>query len=104
MTVDAPQDLSDAALLAKLRERYAPTVIPPCRVCGGELSIGSVGGGMPTKWGCSEWEEAEDGTLRRKPDRGAGDQHYSNSVFIDPRQGGDPDVIELIERFESRGY
>ena len=104
MRTDTLEDLSDAALLAKLRERYAPTIIPPCRVCGGELSIGSVGGGRPTKWGCSEWEEAGDGTLRRKPDRSAGDQHYSNSVFIDSRQGGDADVIELIERFERHGY
>jgi len=98
------KDLSDAALLAKLRERYAPTVIPPCRVCGGELSLESFGGGMPTIWRCSPWQPTEDEPLRRKPGRGIADKHYSDSEFIDRRQGGDADVIELIERFESHGY
>lgn len=39
--------------LAVLRERYTPEPVPPCRVCGGRLTIGSMGGGNATKWGCA---------------------------------------------------
>jgi len=93
-------ELSDAALLAKLRERYAPTVIPPCRMCGGELSIARIGGGHPTIWTCSGQERGENGLLHWKTGRSPADKHYSDSEFTDRRQGGDADVIELIERFE----
>jgi len=43
---------TDAELIAVLNSRYEPTKVPPCRVCGGELSIGAIGGGSPTRYGC----------------------------------------------------
>jgi len=88
-----------ADIVATLRARYAPTTVPPCRVCGGELSIASVGGGEPTRWACSEYEDDPDvhGQLRRKPDRSMADAHYGDSRWVDYRQGGDSDVIELLD-------
>jgi hypothetical protein len=75
------------AAKAEVKRRYAPTVIPPCRVCGGALSIGSIGGGEPTTWGCSEWDDdpARPGRLLRKEGRSCGDKHYGDSVFVDRR-------------------
>ena len=35
---------------------YGPQEIPPCRVCGAELTIGSMGGGEATTWHCSSDE------------------------------------------------
>jgi len=79
-------------LLSKLKERFSPTVVPPCRVCGGELELASFGGGQPTQYRCkAAWTAA-----------GATDWgHYERSGWEDRRQGGDPDVIELISIFES---
>ena len=74
---------TDAELIAVLNDRYEPSKIPPCRVCGGELSIGAIGGGEPTRYGCMA-------------DNGA---HYGHSTWEDRRQGGDGDVLELIARF-----
>lgn len=81
-------------LLAELRRRYAPSDIPPCRVCGGELSLQSIGGGEPTVWACSG--QNEDGSWL--PGRRIADDHYSRSRYVDRRQGGDEVVMELIRR------
>jgi hypothetical protein len=74
---------TDAELIAVINSRYEPTKVPLCRVCGGELSIGAIGGGSPTRYGCMADNAA----------------HYSESSWEDRRQGGDSTVLELIERF-----
>jgi len=79
--------LSDERLdfLLKL---YAPTVVPPCRVCGGDMGIGKIGGGGPTVWACNHAFDA--GHNREAWD------HYGKSEFVDRRQGGNGEVCELI--------
>jgi hypothetical protein len=79
-----------------LRERYAPSVIPPCRLCGAELSLGSFGGGRPTVWAC----DGRDDDGNYLPGRKIADRHYSESRYEDYRQGGDPLVLALIARAE----
>ncbi len=97
-----PENWSDAELEAELVKRYAPTRIPPCRVCGGALSMQRCGGGQPTVWACSGWQpdpSDPDGRIR-SPGRSAADEHYRKSVFEDTRQGGDSAVLELIRRWK----
>ncbi len=91
-TSEVPLDL----LLNELRERYAPSVIPPCRICGGKLSCERVGGGSPTVYACSG--HVED-SMAYQSGRSCADKHYRDSEFIDYRHGGDSLVIELIDRF-----
>ena len=86
----------------QLKERYAPPEIPKCRVCGRELTVQSVGGG-PTIWGCTGM--IDDPTGERNwiyaEGRSCADEHYERSRWSDYRQGGDADVIALIDRFEA---
>lgn len=92
---------SDDDLAWMLTERYKPSEIPPCRVCGGPLSIGAIGGGEPTRWACSGMEDDPEspGNRRYKQGRTVADRHYSDSEWVDRRQGGDSAVMELIARF-----
>lgn len=97
------KELNNEELIARLTQRYAPTEIPPCRVCGGELSIQAMGGGQPTEWACSGQKyDANDVWIGWQDGRTAADEHYRRSGFTDRRQGGDEDVIELIKRFTSK--
>lgn len=91
-------DWTDEELLQSLRESYEPTVVPPCHICGRELSIQAIGGGKPTVWACSGRDD-NDSYL---PGRGFIDEHYSNSRYEDRRQGGDERVMELVARFNAR--
>lgn len=88
--------------IQQLRERYAAPEIPKCRVCGGELTVQRAGGG-PTIWGCTGM--VDDPTGERNwiyaEGRSCADEHYERSRWSDYRQGGDADVIELIERLEA---
>ena len=87
--------------IVKLRKRYTAEPVPPCRVCGGELSIARAGGGEATKWACSPLEDDPDapGMLRVKTGRGRADDHYSQSQWTQYR-GGDSDVLDLIAEIE----
>lgn len=80
---------SDEELLTELVERYKPTEVPPCRVCGKELTLQSAGGGQPTVWACDNF--------------GQDWEHYSNSRWEDYKQGGDVAVMELISRYRKVG-
>jgi hypothetical protein len=97
-------DWTDAELLGMLTESYEPSAIPPCRVCGAELKVQSIGGGEPTRYAC-------DGRLPDPNDpektiwaqgRSFVDDHYSRSGYEDRRQGGDGRVMELVARFLRR--
>ena len=88
--------------LKSMRECYTPAVIPPCRVCGGELSPQRMGGGEPTVYACSTNEDdpKRPGYVRPKEGRDIADKHYSDSRFVD-RINGDRRVLELIDVYES---
>lgn len=94
---------TDAKLIAILTERYAPSTIPPCRVCGAELTLQSLGGG-PTVWGCShlEADPTDANQLRVKPGRRLADEHYKRSRFEDPRCDGDAAVLEALKRWQKK--
>lgn len=106
-----PTDWADTEIVEVLTDRYAPSVIPPCRVCGGELSICAIGGGEPTRWACSPTVSDPDpdrsGNVQTKAGRGVNEfgsgGHYSMSQYIDRRQGGDEVVIEVLRRLMSDG-
>ncbi len=91
-----PSELTSAELHEVLRARYAPTEIPPCRICGKELSLAAAGCG-PTVWACDG--RAEAGGWQEG--RSAADEHYSQSRFEDHRRGGDDLVMELLARHEA---
>lgn len=88
--------------MQQLRERYAAPEIPKCRVCGGVLTVQRAGGG-PTIWGCTGM--IDDPTGERNwiyaEGRSCADEHYERSRWSDYRQGGDADVIELIDALEA---
>lgn len=96
-----PKKWDDEKLLAELTKRYTYTVIPPCCVCGDELTCQRAGGGEPTVYACSGYEDDPDkpGCIRRMEGRKGADEHYVKSEFID-RKGGDDTVMELIARFK----
>jgi hypothetical protein len=92
---------SDKEIVAALVKRYRASVIPKCRVCGTELSVQRCGGGQPTIWACSHYEDDPDkpGHCRPKSDRSIADEHFEQSEYTDYRQGGDDVVIEAIRRW-----
>lgn len=79
--------------LAALEQRYTAEPVPPCRVCGGELSVQSMGGGKATVYGCSN-----------KPDDVKYtewiDGHYRQSTWVQYRDG-DADVLALVAAYRS---
>lgn len=81
-------DLTDDQLETVITERYAPSVIPKCRICGADLAVGSSGGGQPTRWYCS--------VAARPMDY----EHFGDSLWEDRRQGGDGRVMELLRRYK----
>lgn len=89
--------MSDA-LGAKLRERYTPAEVPPCRVCGRALRIQRASAGEML-WGCDGLESDPDneGLLRRAPDWDVSNDHYRKSQF-DQRPIGDPLVLRAADR------
>ena len=100
-TNDDVEKWSDAEIVTALVKRYRASIIPPCRVCGAKLSAQRCGGGEPTIWACSHYEDdpGRPGYCRPKADRSIADDHYSQSEYTDYRQGGDDVVIEAIRRW-----
>lgn len=87
--------------LQKLRERYASAEIPSCRVCGADLAPGYMGPDK-SEFYCSSpeamWLTNEKTTEQRSRAR----DHWRNSeVVMYPSDFGDPDVIALIDAYES---
>jgi len=91
------EDWTDEELLTLLERDHTTTEIPPCRVCGGSLSIQAIGGGRPTVWACSGQDESG----KYLPGRRAADEHYSESRFED-RRHTDGRIHELIRRYKER--
>lgn len=88
-------DWKTSEVLAVLRERHAPTVVPPCRLCGAKLSCQSMGGGEPIVYACDG--HVEPGSRDYVPGRGFADTHYSESRWFD-RRHADETVVELARR------
>lgn len=99
MTFREPSDYSDTELIALLKDRYTAMPVPPCRICGGPLSVARTGGGEATQWACSEMEDdpANPGRLKRKEGRGVADDHFARSYWTQYRSG-DEFVLEAIAR------
>lgn len=84
-------------LLRELEERYTRPEIPPCSVCGGELTMAASGPG-PAVFACSGMEADPDNPdrVRYKEGRSPADDHYSESR-IEVHDLGDSRVLALIE-------
>jgi len=78
-------------LLDRLRERYTGEPVPPCRVCGGTLTVQSMGGGRATEYGCPKPDDVAYGEWA---------EHYSRSKWTQYRPG-DVDVIALVDAVEA---
>lgn len=78
--------VEDVALIQRVRARYTAEPVPPCRVCGAELSIQSMGGGHATVYGHATPEGV---SLREWGD------HYDASRWTQLR-AGDSDVLALL--------
>lgn len=101
-----PAECADDHLIARLVEHYTRDEPPPCRVCGGPLTVARAGSGR-TLYACSPLTDgpSEAGHLIEKAGRGslaqdrdAEDDHYRRSYWEQPRRGDD-DVLELVARF-----
>lgn len=92
-----------AELVATLRARYTAPEVPPCRVCGGKLSLQAVGGGRPTVWACDGYDtrmvSEEEFERDWHPGRSFVDKHYSDSRY-EQYQHGDSLVLELCDLAE----
>jgi hypothetical protein len=94
-----------ANLIAQLRAAYTAEPVPPCRVCGGALSVAECGYGRPTIWACSPTESDPEnpGASRTKPGRGVGEfdprtGHYALSEHKQYRVG-DSRVLHMLDLF-----
>lgn len=100
-----PEDVAewpDDVLREYVEDRYEPSVIPLCRVCGGELSIQGVGGGRPTEYACDGMEVDPDdkNRVRYKEGRSPADDHFGQSQYTDYRRNGDSFVMEVLRRWK----
>lgn len=88
----------------ELRKRYTPPEIPKCSICGAELSIQRCGGSDPTVYACDGYEADPEnpGMVRLAAGRGIADSHYEKSRYIDWKQGGDSDVVALLDELEAK--
>jgi hypothetical protein len=77
--------------LDTLAKHYTADEVPPCGVCGGELTIQRMGGGEPTAWA----HAAPDGVTYAD-----WRQHYAESRWIQYR-GGDGEVLAIIARLRA---
>ena len=72
------QELSTELIVKALRNKYTAEPVPPCRVCGAELTAQACGGGRQTVWACRS--------------------HYDRSTF--EQRTGDRLVLELLSRID----
>ena len=86
---DAEAGILTSDTLQLLTDKYKNYDIPPCRVCGSELTVGSMGGGRLTEFACSEATIGTDGWL----------EHYGQSKWTAPNK---PDrlVTLLIDKYK----
>lgn len=84
--------------LGALRAYYEPPATPACRVCGGEMGIGSMGGGGPTIWHCSsddaDWLSHGERSYGRDPHPRY--DHWEASTYHQPSHG-DGFVVRAVD-------
>lgn len=99
-TYKEPHEQTDGELAAELEASYTADPVPPCRVCGGKLSVASMGGGRATEWACDGMEPDPErpGCVRYKAGRSCADDHFGKSFWTQYR-AGDSRVLELVRRF-----
>lgn len=92
-----PEHNDQTRILAMLRHQYTPEPIPPCPVCGAELTVGRMGGGDATRYACPN-----SGLIRaRTPEeRDAARDHYSRSQFVH-RHDGDGNALAMLDVIEA---
>jgi len=92
-------------LLERMERRYGNYEVPPCRVCGRDLSSASSGGWERTWWACSPQMDDPDkpGWLKTNPDweplpdKDKWPQgHYSHSRWQAPNFP-DFDILRLVQ-------
>lgn len=98
LLVSSIEDLTPLEL-AWLASEYRLREPGPCRVCGGELSVGSVGGGRPTVYHCST--DAADWLRKSGEERSAALEHWKVSA-TEIVSHGDGRVRQLIDEVRRR--
>ncbi|MCC4993077.1 ead/Ea22-like family protein [Klebsiella pneumoniae] len=86
-----------AEKLEEIRQRYRPTLVPKCHICGVEMTIQRMSASRIT-YGCSGATYDETG-YHYAPGRSIADDHYAESriTVVDT---SDPDVLTLVEKLE----
>ncbi|HBQ7594785.1 hypothetical protein B6I61_21105 [Klebsiella pneumoniae] len=86
-----------AEKLEEIRQRYRPTLVPKCHICGVEMTIQRMSASRIT-YGCSGATYDETG-CHYAPGRSIADDHYAESriTVVDT---SDPDVLTLVEKLE----
>lgn len=82
-----------------LRKRYTPFEVPACAICGGKLT--KLNGGLENHvYACTGAIYDETG-VTMKEGRVLGDSHSALSRWTDPNNGGDQEVIALLDQLEA---
>lgn len=86
-----------AEKLEEIRQRYRPTEVPKCHICGAEMTIQRMSASRIT-YGCSGATYDETG-CHYAPGRSIADEHYVDSriTVVDV---SDPDVLAMVEALE----
>ena len=86
-----------AEKLEEIRQRYRPTEVPECHICGAEMTIQRMSASRIT-YGCAGAIYDETGCHYAKG-RSLADDHYAESriTVVDV---SDPDVLALVEALE----
>lgn len=92
---DQGPDASWDDVFGVLRETYTADEVPPCRVCGAELTIVSMGGGRATEYSCGAIEPIS--TPWNSPEW----KHYEKSKWTQYRSG-DSLVLRVVDALEAR--
>lgn len=80
-----PVEMSDVELLEYVELMADARAVPPCRVCGGALSVIRIGGGKSTEWACPVASRASSEATRMDTRRVA-DAHYRDSHWSQYRE------------------
>jgi hypothetical protein len=95
-----PVEMSDTELLEYVELVSDARAVPPCRVCGGVLSVVRIGGGKSTEWACPVASRASSEATRMDARRVA-DAHYRDSRWSQYRDELNY-ARELARRFRTR--
>ncbi|HHR1045922.1 TPA: ead/Ea22-like family protein [Klebsiella pneumoniae] len=97
MTIKTDITELTAEKLEEIRQRYRPTEVPKCHICGAEMTIQRASASRIT-YGCTGATYDEQG-CHYAEGRSIADDHYAESriTVVDV---SDPDVLALVEALE----